>query len=166
MGATVISPPQPLFTAGEARAQLGLTAADDALDLILDAATSMLDAPNGWLGIAIGEQVLEIERPACEDGRLLPYPPLVELISKAPSTDGRSVTTRYKAGHANVPGNLKYAVLLQARHLHNIGTRDLFLSQRSVEGVGSRSWVVSEVSGKLIANAVQSLVGHMRIPRL
>lgn len=84
MRIAVITPPTPIVTAAEARQWTRIDALDDdeMLDGMLAAATQWLDAPRGWLGIALGVQTLEMTFPAgaWRCGRLsLWYPPVITV---------------------------------------------------------------------------------------
>lgn len=62
MTVLVITPPEPLVTLAEAKAHLRRTLIDDEDTLIeglINAATSHIDGPHGWLSRAVGQQTLE-----------------------------------------------------------------------------------------------------------
>jgi hypothetical protein len=64
---TVITPPDPVLDVETVRSRLGLSVNDgDGADLAayIATATTVLDAPDGWLGRAIGEQTLEWALPS------------------------------------------------------------------------------------------------------
>lgn len=95
----VVSPPDPLITAADARDALGLgnDVPDASLDFLVAAATSAIDGPSGWLGRALGEQTLEQRQHGafwrCSPTFMLLYPPLiaVESVTYLDST-GAAVT--------------------------------------------------------------------------
>lgn len=132
MPATVVTPPAPIVTLEEAKAHLRVDHADeDALIAALVAtATAWLDGPDGWLGRALGEQVLEADFPAeCDPAeRPYPCPPVRSVVSETPSADGATVTVRYRAGYpvidgsSTVPAPIRHAILLMVGHLY--GSRD------------------------------------------
>lgn len=84
MTVIVIEPPLPVVSVEDAKRHLRVDhSEDDALiEGLIAAATAHLDGPDGWLGRALGGQVLEwrLDGWPCEDTSL-PYPPLVSVIS-------------------------------------------------------------------------------------
>lgn len=58
----IITAPDPILVAADAKLQPAINgSADDGyLEMLIDAATQSLDGPNGWLGRALAEQVLEL----------------------------------------------------------------------------------------------------------
>lgn len=149
MRVSVITPPEPIVSLVEAKRHLRVEhdSDNDYITSLIAVATAWLDAPDGWLGRALGEQTLEIRfarwpRPLC-----LPYPPEIEIVSVAyvdpagveqswpvsepmfydnlPAVRGRDgdIRIRWKAGHApkdgksTVPAPIKHAILLMVGHL-------------------------------------------------
>ena len=98
MSATVVTPPAPIVTLEEAKAHLRVDHADeDALiTAVVATATAWLDGPDGWLGRALGEQMLEVDFPADGDpaDRAYPCPPVRAILAETPSADGAAVTRR------------------------------------------------------------------------
>ncbi|WP_420604458.1 head-tail connector protein [Methylobacterium sp.] len=136
MRATVIDPPEPIVTLVQAKKHLRVEHGDDneyIADLVA-VATSWLDAPDGWLGRALGLQTLEVAVPAClwPGDRRLPFPPLVETVSEVPASDGLTVAVRFRAGYGFSgdgderrwigPAAIRHAILLMVGHLY--GNRD------------------------------------------
>jgi uncharacterized phiE125 gp8 family phage protein len=84
MTVIVIEPPSPVVSVEDAKMHLRVEhSEDDSLIAgLIAAATGWLDGPDGWLGRALGGQVLEWQADGwpCNDFAL-PYPPLVEVIS-------------------------------------------------------------------------------------
>lgn len=78
----VITPPQPIVTAAEARAFLGApaTQTDAALEMMVGAAQQTIDGPPGWLWRSLGPQVLATLRPdfSCME---LTFPPIIAVDS-------------------------------------------------------------------------------------
>lgn len=78
----VIEPPQPIVSWEDARRHLRLD--DDheraTVEGYIAAASAWIDGPAGWLGRAIGVQVLELVDCGFA-GSPLPFPPLVEVVS-------------------------------------------------------------------------------------
>ncbi len=83
MRVVVITPPEPVVTIDEAKRHLKQDSDDDA-DLIksyVAAATQHLDGPDGYLNRAIGVQTLEARADVFCDAMVLPYPPLIDIVS-------------------------------------------------------------------------------------
>lgn len=129
MRVSVITPPEPIVSLDEAKRHLIVEGTDEARDAYIEAliavATAWLDAPDGWLGRALGEQTLEAAFPArcIPVTRDMPYQPFLSLVSSAPSTDGRETVMRWKAGYpviegkSTVPAPIRHAILLMVGHL-------------------------------------------------
>lgn len=80
----VVTPPAPVVTLEEAKRHLRVDGDDeDALvQAYIDAATGHIDGPDGWLGRAIGKQILEARfGSGCGASVRLPFPPFIELVS-------------------------------------------------------------------------------------
>jgi hypothetical protein len=76
MSVRVIIPPEPIVTPADIA---GPHAGDDAgVARVIMAAQRTIDGPQGWLGIAIGPQTLELTSDAYCEMRL-PCPPLIEI---------------------------------------------------------------------------------------
>jgi hypothetical protein len=128
MRVTVITPPEPIVSLVEAKRHLRVEHdSDDAhIQWLIEVATSWIDAPDSWLGRALGEQTLEATLPACwkRAGCELPYPPFRELVSETPAEDGRTTVVRWKAGYpqasgkSTVPAAIRHAILLMVGHLY------------------------------------------------
>ncbi len=85
MRVSVVTPPFPIVTWEEADDHLKLDRDSDQrayVDGLVAAATAHIDGPEGWLGRAIGEQVLEarFSLSVCDTVRL-PCPPVIDLVS-------------------------------------------------------------------------------------
>lgn len=124
MRVSVITPPQPIVSWEQADAHLRLdgdVSAKGYVEDLIAVATAWIDGPDGWLGRALGEQVLEAVLPsgawACD--RRLPLPPLVQILSEVPAESGFT-TVRYRAGYAAdaVPAPIRHAILLMVGHLY------------------------------------------------
>lgn len=84
MPVTVIAPPAPVVSDEEIDRHLrGVPAEDvDYVRGLVAAAQGWIDGPAGWLGRAVGVQVLEYRAAAsCSPVVRLPYPPIIEVIS-------------------------------------------------------------------------------------
>lgn len=84
MRVLVITPPAPVVTLEEAKMHCKVQhdEEDDLIEMQIAAATAHIDGPGGWLGRAIGEQVLEARFDSWAYPRLeLRYPPVIELLS-------------------------------------------------------------------------------------
>ncbi len=84
MRVLVITPPDPVVSLADAKAHCKVE--DDSEDALIGAyvaaATAHIDGPDGWLGRALGVQVLEARfDAACGDTIRLPFPPVIELVS-------------------------------------------------------------------------------------
>lgn len=85
MRVTVITPPDPFVTLDEAglRLRLGDDLDREHLVMLHRAACRHLEPPHGWLGRAIGEQLLEVRMDAADangcEGIRLPFPPVIEV---------------------------------------------------------------------------------------
>lgn len=81
MRVTVITPPQPIVSMDEARAHLRVDEGEEDLLIssLIDVATAWLDGPDGWLGRALGEQVLEARLDTWPRPLRLPCPPLLSV---------------------------------------------------------------------------------------
>lgn len=136
MHALVVTPPQPIVSLVQAKQHLRVEHGhdDEYIADLVAVATSWLDAPDGWLGRALGLQTLEVVVPAClwPGDRRLPFPPLVEMVSEVPAADGLTVAVRFRAGYGFTegpsgprwvgPAAIRHAVLLMVGHLY--GNRD------------------------------------------
>jgi uncharacterized phiE125 gp8 family phage protein len=85
MRVVVVTPPSAeVVSVEQVKDHLNIDHSDDdaLLSAYIAAATAVIDGPEGWLGRAIGEQVLEARLDDFGTGPiLLPYPPLVTLSS-------------------------------------------------------------------------------------
>ena len=207
MRAVVITPPEPLVTALDAKIWAPVLGddSDPRVAALLQVAQAAIEAPNGWLGRALGMQTLEARFDSFRDPCLfLPYPPLreVQLLTyrdaaggdhempisdlrvlgigtKAgsiapigsqgwPVTDAgpEAVRVRYSAGYPaddQEAAPIRHAVVLAAVQLRALSTQDLSLRSRQTEGVGSRTWTVSEVAYQLVQRSIGDLLQPFRI---
>jgi uncharacterized phiE125 gp8 family phage protein len=84
MRVLVITPPAPVVSLDEVKAHCRVDDSDEdaLLEVFAAAATSHIDGPDGWLGRALGAQVLEARCDvACGGTIRLPFPPVIELVS-------------------------------------------------------------------------------------
>jgi uncharacterized phiE125 gp8 family phage protein len=85
--------------------------------------------------------------------------------------DAESVRVRFTAGYPvaadgapdSLPGPIKQAALLMVRHLYGLGERNLFVSGETVDGVGSRTYVVTENAAAVMKAASESLLSTYRV---
>lgn len=123
MRVVVVTSPVPFITADQAKRHLRVEGDDENeyIEGLIAVATAWIDGPDGWLGRALGSQVLEAVLPSrvWAGERRLPLPPLVEILSETPSDDGVT-TVRYRAGYAAdaVPAPIRHAILLMVGHLY------------------------------------------------
>jgi uncharacterized phiE125 gp8 family phage protein len=71
------------------------------------------------------------------------------------------IVVRFAAGYENladVPPNVKVAILLQTRHLFNLGERDATMTTDTVVGVGSQQFQSSAEARAVLPKAVQDLM--------
>lgn len=191
----VIEAPEPILTADDVRAGMPALAGlgDDLVDGFIAAATEELDGPDGWLGRAIGLQLIELQMPgfaACEPIRL-PLPPIVEVesigyrgasgaaVEVEPSDyyvsagrifpvsswpSGRDVRVRYRAGYEEIPNRIKIAIQLRVGEMAVQIGRDGSLKKEVVEGVGSFEYDVGgSVERSATSRAVEALLGGLRV---
>lgn len=83
MRVRVVTPPAPIVPLERAKEQLRVfhTREDELIKAYIEAATAHLDGPDGWLGRALGIQELEATVDVFRDCMLLPYPPIVDVVS-------------------------------------------------------------------------------------
>lgn len=85
MRLSVITPPTPVVTWEQADRHLKLdgdTSQQSEVEALISAATEHLDGPaGGWLGRAIGTQVVEARPDVFRDAMVLPFPPVTEIVS-------------------------------------------------------------------------------------
>jgi uncharacterized phiE125 gp8 family phage protein len=72
-------------------------------------------------------------------------------------------TAGYGPAGSDVPEPIRSAIALMVSHLRSMSARNLFISQDSVEGVGSKSYVVGGNAGQAIDAAVASLLSTYRV---
>lgn len=126
MSLVVVTPPQPLVSVADAKAWAPVLAGDGdgRVFNLLTAAQASIEPPNGWLGRALGEQVLEARfcrfRSPC---LFLPCPPLREVVS---------VTYRDLAG-------VDRTILPESLRLIGLGT-----STGAVVPTGGQDWPDAE----------------------
>lgn len=195
MRVIVIEAPEPILTADDVRAGVPALAGlgDDLVDGFIAAATEEIDGPDGWLGRAIGLQLIELQLqsfPHCEPIRL-PLPPLVEVESiayrdasgvteelppaaywvsgglacpKGSWPSGVDVRVRYRAGYEEIPSRIKAAIQLRVGELAVQIGRDGSLKKEVVEGVGSFEYDVGGASERsATSRAVEALLGGLRV---
>lgn len=82
-----------------------------------------------------------------------------------------SVRIQYRAGYDGgttgaVPARAVQAIILTVQHLLSIGERNLFLRSDEVEGVGTKTYTVSESAAELIERTTRRLLSTLWMPRL
>jgi len=82
--------------------------------------------------------------------------------------DDEAVRIRFTAGYATpapdaLPGAIKQAVFLMVKALMDLSARNLFISAESVEGVGSRNFVVTENGAMIMRNTGENLLQTFRV---
>lgn len=83
MRVVVVTPPDPIVSLDEAKRHLRVDHDDENayVESLIAVATAWLDAPAGWLGRALGEQVLEVRYAAWPRPLRLPYLPEIEITA-------------------------------------------------------------------------------------
>lgn len=90
----------------------------------------------------------------------------------SPAAGEGVVRIRYRAGFAkreagefvpDPPASAVAAVILAAQHLKSLAGQNLFLRSQSVDGVGDRTWTVSDAAGKAIEAATANLMKPLRV---
>ena len=81
MSAIVVTPPEPIVTLAQAKRHLIVEHDDDDVYIgdLVAVATAWIDGPDGWLGRALGEQVLEASYACFRDAFRLPYGPVLSI---------------------------------------------------------------------------------------
>lgn len=132
MSIAVITPPKPIVSLQQAKQHLRVedSGEDAYISGLIEAAIGHIDGPHGWLGLALGEQVIEATLCSREWScrRRVPIGPLQEILTETPSADTRSVVVRYRAGHpfsgegshlaSSVPAPIRQAILLMVGDLY------------------------------------------------
>lgn len=87
--------------------------------------------------------------------------------------DPESVRIRFTSGYPTdfgnspptdiLPAPIKQAVLLMIKGLWGLGERNLFVSAETVDGVGSRQFVVTENAGMVMRTASEGLLAPYRV---
>lgn len=83
--------------------------------------------------------------------------------------DSESVRVRFTSGYElssgveSMPAAIRQAVLLMVKHLYGLGERNLFVSSETVDGVGSRNFVVSENAAEVMKVASENLLQTYRV---
>ena len=83
--------------------------------------------------------------------------------------DYEAVRVRYTCGHEvssgidTLPVPIKQAVLLMVKHLYNLGERSLFVSTDTVDGVGSKQYIVTDNAANVMRAASENLLATYRV---
>jgi uncharacterized phiE125 gp8 family phage protein len=99
-----------------------------------------------------------------------PRPVLMPAVGTSwPSVacQSEAVSIEFVAGYGDapedVPEPIRSAIALQVSHLRSLSARNLFVSTDSVEGVGSKSYVVGTGAGDALSAAIDSLLSTYRV---
>jgi hypothetical protein len=65
-----------------------------------------------------------------------------------------------------VPARVKQAVKMAVQNMMALGAENLFLKSETVEGLGSKSYVVSDVAGKIIQDTSERLLSGLKLYRV
>lgn len=170
MRVVVITPPELVVTADEARTARVFTDADDDeyVGALLEIAQSEIDGPSGWLGRSIGVQTLQVTLPACADVRLdcLPYRPAIEILSNELSADGLTRSVEYRAGQEidDVPRRIKHAIIMMAGTLRDAVPADEgALKSKTVDGVGRWDYSLPDGAAAAMKSAAERLLSTYQV---
>ncbi|MHA6731755.1 hypothetical protein [Devosia sp. A369] len=97
-----------------------------------------------------------------------------------PAVRGRrsDIRIRYWAGYgardaadptkwvAAVPERARQAVILSVQHMKALGTESLFLRSEEVEGIGTKTYTVSDQAGAIIRTTADRLLAGLWVPKL
>lgn len=97
-----------------------------------------------------------------------------------PAVRGRrgDIRIRYWAGYgarnatdptkwvAAVPERARQAVILSVQHMKALGTENLFLRSEEVEGIGTKTYTVSDQAGAIIRTTADRLLAGLWVPKL
>lgn len=128
MTVVVITPPEPVVTFEEVAKHLGDVPAEDKayVEALTAAATAWIDGPDGWLGRAIGVQLLEYcDDAPCSPIVRLPYPPIIEIVEAYSGEDPLPVD-QYQPGAPSIGFGMALGSgsPLRIRYWAGYGTRD------------------------------------------
>lgn len=78
-----------------------------------------------------------------------------------------AVEIEFVAGYGDapedVPEPIRTAIAVQVAHLRSMTERNLFISQDTVDGVGSKQFIVGGNAGAAVNDTVRSLIGFYRV---
>lgn len=83
--------------------------------------------------------------------------------------DPESVRIRFTAGYENasgvdeMPSPIKQAVIMMVKSLRDVHTQNLLLSEKTIEGVSTRRYIVTENAAKLMKSVSESLLEPYRV---
>lgn len=83
--------------------------------------------------------------------------------------DAESVRIRFTSGYEigtapdPLPAPIKQAIMLMAKHLIGLSERNLFISGETVDGVGSKNFVVTENAATVMKSASEALLSTYRV---
>jgi len=97
-----------------------------------------------------------------------------------PSLRGRpgDLLIRYWAGYGKrnatdatlwdelVPARAKEAVIMSVQHMISLGAENLFLRSEEVDGIGARTYTVSDQAGAIIRDTAGRLLSGLKVPRI
>ena len=108
MRVSVVTPPDPVVTLGEAKEHLRVLSDDEdrLIEGMVAAATGHIDGPQGWLGRCLGVQTLEAFLPSFGCVSIgLPYPPAV-AVTEIGYVDGQGAQVVSSTSSYELRGNL------------------------------------------------------------
>lgn len=65
-----------------------------------------------------------------------------------------------------VPARVKEAVIMSVQHMKALSAENLFLRSEDVDGVGSRTYTVSDQAGAIIRDTSRRLLSGLKVPRI
>lgn len=93
--------------------------------------------------------------------------PYISIVSGGSWPTASGVTITFLAGYGDdgdsVPAPIKQAMMLVISHLRSMSARNLFISTDTVDGVGSKQYVVGGNAGAAVDAAVAALTSPYRV---
>lgn len=161
MSIVVVTPPakRPIDTA-TARRLMKIAAADmsgDDIDMLIDAATSQIDGPSGWLGRCLITQTLELRSDSFCDRIKLPYPPYISIVSVKYDADGMGDQTVDPATYRVVGGDRPNLILASGKSWPSVTGEEECIRVRYTVGYGADGSTVPAKARQAIVLMAKSL---------
>lgn len=188
MSVRVLVPPTPVVAPTDIP---GAPSDVDFVKSLIAAAQETIDGPTGWLGRALGEQILEYRGERLPSR--LPYPPLIEVLSvtidgeaaELPSwldngdlswanrRCGRDVVITYKAGYdgdavadggtGELPDRVKVAVTLMVQDQIRTLSSKIGVREETVDDVGSKTYSDPGRISEHVRRSAEHLLAGLRL---